>query len=504
MQFKFIFVLSLVVFFLGSQGVFAVRLGFGAYAVVDSISTERAKKTSIKSIYDDISLLREYWIMKELGILQPSDFALTEELRSSFEMDRATQVERIAGLPHDQIPWIRDISLLLHRAHQRNIAHLDVKLKHVLLTPSGKYTLIDWGISQRHAHLPIIGECFTEPYRPCENWENMDGIQPNLFLQDLWAVGMTGLEHMNELNLMVKTGEALKSSIKRKKERGIWPTDETHTLYSFLQEDPSKRSYSHANPERTYFERYFAADSYEVGMPVSLREIVFNWLYEVSIDVPLHPVYLLDAFAIHDALSVAGLFTEKQDFQLRAALAYHIAGKLHNVGWSFASDFTDVAKNWFEASGSTFHGKDNEEGWKIYEPAFKEGYVSAIKILGGLERMPASSYSVLEETPVRGYDKWFEDSKVESLFTRLSILVAIYPASSKWEPARKAAWAFGIAQSLMLYPNTQDEPDERIRLYRADLDVILDSYASEPEQRIYVKDIKRFIDEWRSTCMGRT
>ena len=116
-------------------------------------------------------------------------------------------IELDPSLPWDEarvLELLRELLEILEFVHRQNLAHLDLQPTHIKRQPDGKLVLIDFGI------LPAVQGTETGllGYAPPL------GTDRSEFSQDLYAVGMIGIQaltglHPNYLTLDRKTGEII-------------------------------------------------------------------------------------------------------------------------------------------------------------------------------------------------------------------------------------------------------------------------------------------------------
>eukprot|EP00177_Eucheuma_denticulatum_P003908 GFKZ01007065.1.p1 GENE.GFKZ01007065.1~~GFKZ01007065.1.p1 ORF type:complete len:383 (+),score=49.29 GFKZ01007065.1:323-1471(+) len=148
-----------------------------------------------------------------------------------------------------------DIATALHHLHQQNIAHLDVKLENVVITPSNTAQLIDFGCARRMSSKPDPDTPLggTLQYIPPEVVE--DASYPPSATSDAWALGVlayTALSGSYPFNgASANASDAENDRFTRRRIRFSrphrlpaaidLPSDLRNIIYGLLEKDPAKR-----------------------------------------------------------------------------------------------------------------------------------------------------------------------------------------------------------------------------------------------------------------------
>ena len=94
-------------------------------------------------------------------------------------------IDKFQALSSHLIPLSQQLIEGVLFMHSKNIAHMDIKPWNLLVNPTGKLTIIDFGLSSKFAD----GDTLWEEFIGTPNWTAPEiGIEPyNPMLADVWA-----------------------------------------------------------------------------------------------------------------------------------------------------------------------------------------------------------------------------------------------------------------------------------------------------------------------------
>ena len=101
---------------------------------------------------------------------------------------------------HNVLVLLQHLLTAAHFAHQKLIAHMDIKPENVLVAATGEYVLCDWG-SAMHVHpSPVV---FSRACTPCFSAPEADGSHGPAHPRpcDIWSVGMTAVAVLTAMDL---------------------------------------------------------------------------------------------------------------------------------------------------------------------------------------------------------------------------------------------------------------------------------------------------------------